>query len=736
MRSTQGTIDVVRRCSAALLLAGALTVPALTGAATAAAATTAIPKLADRITGPDLHAGVTAVQEALARGGVATRDGRRTIRRAVRPAASSAVTRYETINLAVDARDQIRGGRVTLADLDRTLLRFKAFRKRGRAPGVALRDFMATWVREAARRPARAQSFAPLLLAELARRQRPSIDLAAGTFDPQTLRLSLLETDLIAAAFDRFAAKDRRPLPRRRAPRRGRAAADAGPGNCTEYLKEYLGKTVPGWDQVTSSAIGNVAGEALAIAIANLVTGKNVKDPKAVFEANKNAYGGILSIVNTLMRLQKLAALYAGVQIYVDVPVPSIEKPEAQQNYIAGQDQYGDGIFTANVGLSPEAQQAYDREIKGLGEAFRKIRKAVQDCAGTVGLPAPSFSDDVAEDLNAFKVKWTLKASSKTANYEFKKTKWFAPGGRIGELTRVDPTLAAHVFHVDIPTQPPWKYAPDRFTAAPPDEADATVELITAQPPTLGTLINGALGSEAPFGLVDALVELSLGWFQAIDTPTHTGTLEVTEHRPKCIVGGASRVRSAQATAQCTGKYAGTFSGTADLLTGPAPVAANVTFNGSLVVAPVPSLIPDLPSIPGLPPQPTAYKVESGTLHLKITGTTLDGCHLAAEGDTDLAADPSTAAQSPLQITQGPPQTYTLRLQPPLVAVIPGTLSECPDPGSNKAITWPLATGVGALIYTPDGQTPGPGGQVAGAYTGRADPAAPAQTWQWTFSPS
>ena len=76
-------------------------------------------------------------------------------------------------------------------------------------------------------------------------------------------------------------------------------------------------------------------------------------------------------------------------QIYVDVPTPSIEKPEAQQNYAAGQAQYGDGIFTANVGLSPEAEKAYKKEIEGFGATFRKVRKAIQDCAGLVGIPAP-----------------------------------------------------------------------------------------------------------------------------------------------------------------------------------------------------------------------------------------------------------------------------------------------------------------------------------------------------------
>ena len=62
--------------------------------AAAAPAATPITKLADRITSADLRAGVLATQEALARGGIATRDGSHVVRRAVKPAASSAATSY------------------------------------------------------------------------------------------------------------------------------------------------------------------------------------------------------------------------------------------------------------------------------------------------------------------------------------------------------------------------------------------------------------------------------------------------------------------------------------------------------------------------------------------------------------------------------------------------------------------------------------------------------------------
>ena len=106
-----------------------------------------------------------------------------------------------------------------------------------------------------------------------------------------------------------------------------------------------------------------------------------------------------------------------------------------------------------------------------------------------------------------------------------------------------------------------------------------------------------------------------------------------------------------------------------------------------------------------------------------------------AEGPVDLAADPSTASQNPLQLTAATPLTYNLRLQPPLISTVPGTLSECTDPGANKTIVWPVSTGVGELIHAPDNQAVGPDGGIAGTFAGRGDPSVPLQTWVWDLRP-
>ena len=686
----------------------------------AAAKPTPIPALVDRITGPDLHRAAAATQEVLARAGVATREGKRTYRKAAAPAASSTATRYEELNLALDARDQAYGGRVNLASFGQTLAAMKAFKLRGRLPGMALRDFMTTWVRGAAKRPGRVESFAPLLLAEMARRQQPPLDLAAGAYDPATLRFSLLEMDVITAALDRWPAGARHP--RKGGKPKARAADAPGPANCSEAIKEYIGKVVPGYDQIESSAISAIGGEAIAAALAALITNKNGADPANVFKSNKGAIANALSVLNTLMRIQKLVALYAGVDIKVKVPTPSIEKPEAQQNYPAGAAQYGDGVFEAEVGLSPEAEKAYRNEVDSLGAAFRQMRKAINDCAGAVGLPVPSFADDVAEDLKNFKVKWTLTASSDVANYEFKKTQWFAPGGRIGALTPVDDTHAKHVFHVDIPTQPRWKYAPDRFHQVG-ENAYAKAELLTAQPPELGTLISAVSG---PPGLVDAIVQLSLGWFQSLATPSATNQLLVTEHQPICIPFRSAQVAAPRAANACTGKYSGTFSGSSDIITGTGGIPAVATWSGQVRMTPVPS---NLPSFFG--PSPTYYTVESGSMHFKILGTAND-CKLHAEGDVDLGSQPGLGSMT---ISAEEPHVYTLVVAPPTIATVPGAIDECKEPTSNHAIVWPVATGVAALAFSQAGAPLGAQGQVAGSGSGRPEPSNPVHTWTWELLP-
>lgn len=702
----------------------------------AAARVTSIPALVKRLTGRDLKAGVVATREALARGGVATVDGRRVITRAVAPASGFRASRLEVVNLALDVRGNATDGRATLDALAATWARAGVFKLRGRKAGTALRTFLQTWVKKARQRPRSSGSFTPLLLAELAKRQAPAVDLARADYDPKTLRLGLLELQLIHAAFDRAPARLRRAIPRRK---RATAAAAAGPSNCTQVLKEYMGQFAP-LDQLESSAIGYLAGEAISSALAQLVSGKG-----ALTAANKAAIGNALSIVNTLMRLQKLAALYGAISIYINVPEPSIEKPEGQQNYPAGTDPNGYGAFAAVVGLDPDAEKQYQDEVNGLGPGSRTVRKAIQDCAGLAGIPIPVFGSDIAEDLDSFRVRWTLNPEPNSAIYDLpgRKTTWLALGQRLGALTRISPTQATHVMYVRILPQPPWRYAPDRFVQKSAD-AYATAELDTSQPPSVGTLVNGVLGGAGnPLNLVDAIAELSAGWFQSVVTPSATGKLEVTRHEPKCIVGRRLAPGAHMAADQCTGAYAGTFSGTSR--GGPElpgyPGTFESAWSGDI------TLVPDAFGIPpgALPPgSPVHYRITGGSFTYDVTGHLLDGCLLRATGPVSL---PTTdlAPASVMMVTPGKPLTYVISVPAPMLdASVPGSIT-CPDPADNRQVDWPVVTTNPALLWSDASiatkgalaQRPAQAdGTLAGTAAGATGPGMPDQTWTWSLAPA
>jgi hypothetical protein len=507
---------LVQRIHIALLaaVAACLCCTAVSGAATQRRPART---LANTLTSGSAHTAVQATSKILVRSGITVRENGRTVARAVKPAMREPLSRFEALNIALDARDQAGGGRITLDELGRIWAQAGIVRPRGKSPGVRMRAFLATWVRKARRHPRAKDAFAPLLLAELAKHQKPSLDLGKGRYDPTALRLSLLELDVIDAALLRL------PVRGRGKPRRvGFAAAD--PANCSDVINDYLGKNPLG--QYVSYVVGSASGELVSSAFATLVTGKA---GAKVLEVNKNAIGAALSLVSTIMRIQKLAALYGAVQIYVDTPTPSVERPEDQPNL----ESRITVPFVANVGLQPDAEREYKAEVGKLGETFRTVRKALIDCAGLFGVPAPVASSDIAEDLDTFRVRWTLDADPRDARYEFEKTQWLAPGTQVAPLTRVDKALAAHIMWAQIQTQPPWSSHPQDFVQKARD-ANATVRLDTSQPPTVGTLLNAALGSENPFGLADALVETLSGLFQSIKTPSDTGTIRVTFHVPRC----------------------------------------------------------------------------------------------------------------------------------------------------------------------------------------------------------
>ena len=121
-------------------------------------------RLAQEITeSKNLQGAVEATREALARGGVATRDGGRVVTEAVGPGAPSYATPGETFRLAIEARNRRSAGRLTAAELAQMLKGFGwPFMSTGRSSDqAAIEPKGSVEMTDSARRAMRDESSAP-----------------------------------------------------------------------------------------------------------------------------------------------------------------------------------------------------------------------------------------------------------------------------------------------------------------------------------------------------------------------------------------------------------------------------------------------------------------------------------------------------------------------------------------------------------------------------------------------
>ena len=104
--------------------------------------------------------------------------------------------------MAVEASDREQAASITLADVARAHteagLEFPSGSNASR-----LVDMLSVFVPRAQGDPADPMGFTPLFLRALAKRQQPPVDLAAGAYPAQRLRLSGLEVALLGAYVER-----------------------------------------------------------------------------------------------------------------------------------------------------------------------------------------------------------------------------------------------------------------------------------------------------------------------------------------------------------------------------------------------------------------------------------------------------------------------------------------------------------------------------------------------------
>ena len=392
--------------------------------------------------------------------------------------------------------------------------------------GERLMQLLSAWVANAAASPDDPRSFTPLFLAEMARLQDPPIDLLGtpmsrlGRSDevpvdlrglPRSgrLRLTLLEIQLMSAAFLRVPPASASMLPLLRLPDVAAIfpgyVVSAQDSPCSDFIKsaEEIGKTIAGdiGGAAAGGAVGSAAGAALDKAIES-----------AIGQAAAQSFGKAMNAVNLASKIARLVSFYSDSQVTVTADPNFIHKPLGNNEYVG---------FTATAGVSDEDLEQYRRAMEGVSQQDR----ATRDCLEAAGMPKLTSLEDLAKETEDWLIEWRIvEGAPPHAYFSIPPNDFYLPGRRAMRLRRAGANSASAIFIVDI--------LPEQQHTGRIVRAHVTVRasVDAAGAPSLGTLLGPLTGV---LGLVESLVELGVGWFQYMNQPKAYSTVEVEYHCPK-----------------------------------------------------------------------------------------------------------------------------------------------------------------------------------------------------------
>lgn len=492
---------------------------------------------------------VAATREALALGGLATRDRQRFLVKATAPAASGFVLPQETVALALEARQRPTAGRLTLAQLGDMLKDLGWPFREGSLPGEQLRDIFRAWVTDGLAQPGDLLSFTPLFLRDMALTQQPPIDLAKGDYDPEQLHLTLLELELFTAHFDRISGPAARasgdpakgdydpgqPLltspelepyaghvdgtsgPSALASWSGdpglsqaMPTAQAGAGPCPE-LKKWLDSAFSDFDDP-----GEAAAAAVRILIGDSVKAglKEALQAAGFTAAAAQQFGKALSALSIASRLWKLVALYTDAQVAVTVEANPIHAPSSSEGKKTD-------VFRARAGVSDRDWEEY-RQAMTSSDDVRGLR----DCFRVFGLPVLPDLGDMGKEAKDWHMEWRLEGALERVRINEADNSFAHPGFLRVDLKPDGDHSAAAPFTVEI--------LPEKGSHSGPEKqaiAVASAALHTAKPPSIATWVNAVKGGLGNLlALSNALVELCAGWIAEMAPPKAYANLTVTYH--------------------------------------------------------------------------------------------------------------------------------------------------------------------------------------------------------------
>lgn len=489
-----------------------------TNAATTIPSNSSSDAVATITTNPSPDVVVETVKQVLSRGGVAIADNGVTLVPAVSPAASWTIDPGLVFNLASEARMRSVSGRFTATQFGQ-MLQDMGFPFAGvGTPGEQLMAFLRSWVMEAALDPTGKGSATPLFLAAMAKAQDLPVDLTRDGNNPDDLRLSLLEIELIFATLDRMyqPGVNKVAVSARQA-----KIVHASTGLCDEFKATVgtIGAKIYGQSVgfVMNGADGDIAKKlmlnntgATGAAMAKIgLTDSEIRNLKG-------GAGKMLSAIGTAMKIVKLIQMYASAEVMmtVDTATP-VYKPTPNQARVLVP-------VTARAGIPDQAWQDYQTNNGSYSY------QSAKSCLASMGMPLPSDLKDVGKNAANWRVAFipetgfTEHALISLADNTFDAAIVGYPYAM--KLASDSPVTAKATVKVKI--QEESELAALFQGAYKETKAQVRAKVFTAEPPDPTILLS--VTSFA--GTVQALLDLSAGWIQTGFPPTNIVKIPIRYH--------------------------------------------------------------------------------------------------------------------------------------------------------------------------------------------------------------
>lgn len=371
----------------------------------------------------------------------------------------------------------------------------------------------AEWYAEASANPDAPDSFAILFIAAMNQKQEPPANIATGTDDPSRIRLSLLEVELLVAAFDRVTATS--PL----VPLSTRSLRQSS-SPCSDFVEQ-------------SGVLGDI-GQFIAGQLTGTVIGKALE---AYYGSELgDQMSTALSTAGTVAKIAKLIQQFRYGYIKLELTsADPVKKPLSNQPNKHGE-------LRAVAGVD---QQKYDDAVAHGGGGSSPQHQAIADCMSSLGLPTTTDARDIAADASNWRVAWQITNGGGSQVTWGEGNTWDINNGQQKVVTRVDDTTVESKVAFDILPQK------SRATVGKERKRVATfkVTLRRGAAPDIGTLWGaGGAGAAAAaanplgaaLGLGDAIVDIVSGWALEGASPSAFVSQELIEIEPTGLIGTVS----------------------------------------------------------------------------------------------------------------------------------------------------------------------------------------------------